>query len=222
MKRLCEMLEISPGITAIVGGGGKTTLMMTLAKELSAKGTVIVTTSTKIFPPTECPVLVEPTCEEVTEALSCHQVICVGAKSSEKLTAPSLGFPQLSRLADYVLTEADGSRQLPLKAHADYEPVIPNTVNQCIYVIGIDCIGSRLAEVCHRPELFAALNGCTVESIVTAELAAEAVERERLAHRYFINKADDNEGMKKAANLAALLDKPSVIGSLHKGEYKCL
>ena len=56
----------------------------------------------------------------------------------------------------------------------------------------------------------------------TAELAAAAVKKERLADRYFINKADDDEGMEKAANLAVLLGKPSVFGSLHRGEYKCL
>lgn len=222
MSGLNELLAIAPGVTAIIGGGGKTTLLMTLAKELSAKGKVIVTTSTKILPPKDCPVLIEPTGEEVAEALAGQQVICVGARSGEKLTASSLDFSELSRLADYVLTEADGSRQLPLKAHADYEPVIPDTANQCIYVIGSDCIGGRLAEVCHRPELFADLNGCGVNESVTAELVAAAVKRENLADRYFINKADDNEEMKKAAKLAALLDRPTVIGSLRKGEYKCL
>ena len=71
-------------------------------------------------------------------------------------------------------------------------------------------------------ELFAELNGCGTDESVTAELAAAAVKKERLADRYFINKADDDEGMEKAANLAGLLGKPSVFGSLHRGEYKCL
>ncbi len=222
MSRLSELLEIAPGVTAIIGGGGKTTLMMTLAKELSMKGKVIVTTSTKMLPPDDCPVLIEPTVAEVTAALASSQVVCIGSRSGEKLSAPSLDFSELSRLADYVLAEADGSRQLPLKAHAEHEPVIPAEANQRIYVIGIDCIGGRLSEVCHRPELFAELNDCSENESVTAELVAAAVTKEKLADRYFINKADDNDGMKKAADLSALLDRPTVIGSLHKGEYKCL
>ena len=222
MKRLCDLLAIIPGVTAIIGGGGKTTLMMSLAKELSERGRVIVTTSTKILPPEDIPALINPTSKEVTEALTRNPVICVGNKCGDKLSSGTLSFAELEKLADYVLTEADGSRQLPLKAHADYEPVIPDTANQCIYVIGIDCIGGRLSEVCHRPELFAELNGCGTDESVTAELAAAAVKKERLADRYFINKADDDEGMEKAANLAVLLGKPSVFGSLHRGEYKCL
>ena len=56
---------------------------------------------------------------------------------------------------------------------------------------------------------------------VTAELVAAAVQREKFADRYFINKADDAEGREKAAGLAVLLDRPAVIGSLRKGEYEC-
>ena len=54
MKRLCDLLVIVPGVTAIIGGGGKTTLMMTLAKELSERGRVIVTTSTLVSSVTLC------------------------------------------------------------------------------------------------------------------------------------------------------------------------
>lgn len=35
-----------------------------------------------------------------------------------KLTAPRLPMEMLAALADYMLVEADGSRQMPLKAHA--------------------------------------------------------------------------------------------------------
>lgn len=44
-----EALGIVPGITAIIGGGGKTSLMNRLAAELSAAGSrVIICTSTHI------------------------------------------------------------------------------------------------------------------------------------------------------------------------------
>ena len=223
MKGLCELLAVQPGLTAIIGGGGKTTLMLTLARELAARGTVIVTTSTKLLPPEDFPLLCNPTAEELKAALGKERAVCVGAPQAEsgKLGAPSLGFAALAALADYVLVEADGSRGLPLKAHAAYEPVIPASANQCIYVIGLDCLGAPLREVCHRAELFAELNGCGVNEAVTAELVAAAVQREKFADRYFINKADDAEGREKAAGLAVLLDRPAVIGSLRKGEYEC-
>ena len=41
--KLAPLLQIGRGVTAIIGGGGKTTLMETLAEELSKKGKVIDT-----------------------------------------------------------------------------------------------------------------------------------------------------------------------------------
>ena len=52
MEKLCDLLGIRPGITALIGGGGKTTLMYHLARELRQYGTVAVTTTTRIWPPT--------------------------------------------------------------------------------------------------------------------------------------------------------------------------
>ena len=47
---LSDILDIKKGITAIIGSGGKTTLMIKLAKELSQKGKVIICTTTHIYP----------------------------------------------------------------------------------------------------------------------------------------------------------------------------
>lgn len=51
--KLQKALEIQPGVTAIIGGGGKTTLMECLAEELSAQARVIVCTTTHILSRTE-------------------------------------------------------------------------------------------------------------------------------------------------------------------------
>ena len=50
---IAPLLHIGPGVTALIGGGGKTTLMDTLAAELRRRGTVIVTTSTHIRRPAD-------------------------------------------------------------------------------------------------------------------------------------------------------------------------
>ena len=52
--KLAPLLQVGRGVTAIIGGGGKTTLMETLAGELSKKGKVIITTTTHRRP--DCPV----------------------------------------------------------------------------------------------------------------------------------------------------------------------
>ena len=56
---LRELLEIGPGLTALIGGGGKTTLMYHLASELRQQGTVLVCTTTKIWPPAHLRVCTE-------------------------------------------------------------------------------------------------------------------------------------------------------------------
>ena len=70
---LCDYLHIQPGLTAIIGGGGKTTLLRVLANELSAQARVIVSTSTKMMMPEWCPALIDPSLGEVQEALSDRQ-----------------------------------------------------------------------------------------------------------------------------------------------------
>ena len=53
--QFCQLLQIPRGVTAIIGSGGKTTLLYLLARELSHTGSVIVTTTTHIFPPDGLP-----------------------------------------------------------------------------------------------------------------------------------------------------------------------
>ena len=69
-EKLFELLKIEKGITAIIGAGGKTSLMLALAKELAELGKVIVSTSTKIFEPEVCNTLLNPSAKEITKALS--------------------------------------------------------------------------------------------------------------------------------------------------------
>ena len=49
---LCaDLLQIEKGITALIGGGGKTTLLFTRGRERCARGTVLLCTTTHIVPP---------------------------------------------------------------------------------------------------------------------------------------------------------------------------
>ena len=75
--RLSDCLGIGPGVTAVIGGGGKTTLISTLAEELREEGTVIVCTSTHIRIPGRYP-LVTGGGDELAEALRIHGAVCAG------------------------------------------------------------------------------------------------------------------------------------------------
>lgn len=123
---LAKALDVRPGVTAIIGGGGKTTLMECLAEELSAQARVIVCTTTHIYPEQNMPCLVSTSEAEIAAELARTRCVCVGSASeSGKYSAPELPFCTLCALASYVIVEADGSKRLPLKAHAPHEPVIP-------------------------------------------------------------------------------------------------
>ena len=149
-----KLLGLRPGVTAVIGSGGKTSLLRRLAEELP--GTVLLCTTTHIRPFEEYPLLTAPTPEDIRKALTAHRVLCLGTPCENgKLTAPSLSVETLATLADYVLVEADGSRQLPLKAHEAHEPVIPAVSRQVICVVGASGFGKPIRE--RRPPARAVL-----------------------------------------------------------------
>ena len=189
MMNLLNALKIDPGVTAVIGSGGKTTLLRALADELP--GTVLLTTSTHILPFPGMPLLTAPNAEEIRAALMRHRVVCTGTPTDYgKLTAPLLPFSLLEALADYVLVEADGSKRLPLKAHAPHEPVIPTNAHRVICVVGASGFGRPIAQTVHRPERFCTLTGARESDLVTPELAARGILSERLADIVLLNQID--------------------------------
>ena len=84
-----ELLNISPGVTAVIGSGGKTSLLRRLAAE--APGTVLLCTTTHIRPFAEYPLLTDAAAETVLQALTSERILCVGTPCENgKLTAPRL------------------------------------------------------------------------------------------------------------------------------------
>lgn len=204
---LSTLLEIRRGVTALIGSGGKTSLMLRLCRELP--GTVIVCTSTHIFPAEDLPLVTEPM------TMLPARKICAGTWAENgKLTAPVQSFEELAVLADYVLVEADGSKGLPLKAHLAHEPVIPACANQTIQVLGLTGLGRRICDAAHRPERYAELCGAAVNDLATVERAARVLNTETLADRYVLNQADDLEEQKWGRTLAALLERPAILTKL--------
>lgn len=215
--RIAQMLQIRTGVTAIIGGGGKTTLLLALAKELSQAHRVIVCTTTRIYQPTAFPVVTEGEAE-IAAALREHSAVCAAQFAEHgKLQAPAVPFETLCLLADYVLVEADGAKGLPLKAHAPHEPVIPAEANQTVCVVGASGFGRPIAEAAHRPELYAQKLGVPIDSIVTPELAARLLQIEALHTRVLVNQADSVESQEQAQRFAAILQENVCIGALKKG-----
>ena len=179
MSNISDSLDIKKDLTAVIGSGGKTTLIDHLASELG--GSIIVTTSTHIYPPEGMELYTGDSSEELRELLSANRIVCAGRPDGAKLTAPDIAFEELKQLADHVLAEADGSKTLPLKAHGDYEPVIPPCTDHIILMTGISGFGRPASETVHRSEIFAeAVSDMLAESggIVTPEIYAIFVAHE--------------------------------------------
>lgn len=211
---LTEALRIRPGVTAVIGGGGKTTLLRTLGEELAGAGhTVVLCTTTKIYP---FPGLPNLTNGDLQAALPAHPLLCAGTPvpGTGKLTAPELPMAALAGLADYVLVEADGAAGRPMKAHAPHEPVIPAEADQVICVVGAAGFGQPVSAAAHRPERYAALAGVSLADLITPEAAAAVLLAEGLHDRVYINQAETAQGLAAGRQLQTLLPCPAAVGAL--------
>lgn len=176
-------------LVAIVGGGGKSSLMFALGQVLP--GSVVLTTTTRIFAVQmkAAPAVLHANAylrsdewraladwPELSWNLSQHgRCLVVGRVRGEKAEGVPVELPGrlLARPdVDYVVAEADGSRMLPCKAPADHEPVIPLDSNLVVPMAGIDALSGRIADVAHRPERVAALTGLRADERLTPEALA--------------------------------------------------
>lgn len=238
--RLSEALKIGRGdVVALVGAGGKTTALFRLGRELAEAGQrVILTTTTHLaleqgmLAPIHL-VWPENSAVQVVAALREHGGALVTGPADHALGKWTglnpAGIADLRGLADLVLVEADGARQLPLKAPAEHEPAIPDCATVVVVVVGLDALGRPLdAAHVHRPERAAALAGASPGEPVTVELIARillhplggrknAPTGARLVA--LLNKAETAERLAHARRLAAMLLDPGVyrrvlLGSL--------
>lgn len=169
-------------MTAIVGAGGKTSLMYALAeKEAAAGKRVIVSTTTHIFQPAS------DFAYDAQEALKLWKqgrfaVIGTPCGNGKLAAAAAEEMAFWNGQADLFLLEADGAKHLPCKVPAEHEPVIPADCRRVIGVLGMDALGRPLQQVCFRPELAMELLGCGPEhELETEDLVRIALSRRGLA-----------------------------------------
>lgn len=236
---LASTLKIEPGITAIIGSGGKSTLLKMLGLELMrAGGRVLLCTTTHMFPVAGVPwdgssrrlgtapwkpgALHAPGCTCETCAGMSRGSICQAGvldPQTGKLSSPAEPLDQLAQRFDYVLAEADGSKRLPLKAHAAWEPVIPSGTANVVWIVGASGFGKPISKVVHRPELFCERCGCEPTDTATPERVAQVLNGElqelRLdASRVMLNQVDTLADPTMADYFEAALDRPIIATSL--------
>ncbi len=168
-----------PVLMALVGAGGKSTILTRLAQEAAAAGhRVVVTTTTHLwirqfaaFPRTA---LVASRADAIAKARqTAPGEILALAREVRAAEARVAGLPPswvdaLREHADVVLVEADGARERPLKAPASHEPAVPERTTHLVVVAGWHGIYKPLDAVwVHRPERFAQLSGLSLGAPIT-------------------------------------------------------
>lgn len=132
-------------VVSIIGSGGKTTLMFTLAKELKKYGRVLVTTSTKIAMPQ---LSNDEKFYEDNDEIKDEKIVVLGKKISEEKIG-AVDEEKLKKTADefdFVLIEADGSKRLPYKASRQNEPVVYDFTTKTICVLPMMYYGKEIPE----------------------------------------------------------------------------
>lgn len=164
---------------AVVGGGGKTTIVHALGRQLS--GTRILTTTTKMGfdQHSGAPVRLLDTAGTAAagELIVGGELVVVWAAIDEPVALgvdPAFCDGWFAEV-DHVIVEADGARRRPFKAPAPYEPVVPSTATVMISTVGADALNEVIEDRCHRPELVAELGRCRPWDRLTPQIAARVL-----------------------------------------------
>ena len=215
-----------PRMTALVGAGGKTTLMYALARRMADAGRrVVCTTTTKIFPPENgLPVVLlegeaDPVAAVHDALFAAPGVVAAGrplpdVRKLDGVSPRMLGVLSAALPDVLFLVEADGAARKPLKAPAAHEPVLPEPLDCCVAVVGLDSVGQPLDDVhVHRSALVCAAAEQEPGSLVPPATLARLVEHpEGLFRRcpagcrrlVFANKGDGPGALGAASEAAAL------------------
>ncbi|MHC4600221.1 MAG: selenium cofactor biosynthesis protein YqeC [Planctomycetota bacterium] len=162
MSTLSKALNLGDrNVVAFAGGGGKTTLMLRLALELHARGRrVAVTTTTKMR------------AGERTEnaraifsgkhsdlALGMDEAFASGTVPflfSRREGGKHVGLPPdtvdvLANHCDVLLVETDGSKGKPVKIPRAHDPVVPDSADRYVIVLGAEALGKPVEEAVFPP-----------------------------------------------------------------------
>lgn len=169
-------LDVKGGeVVSIIGAGGKTTTLFLLAEELkSLNKKVLVTTTTAIYSPEEGQYdyyFLEDIKDDFNPHKGSITVYGEGIKAEKLIGSSLVKMDEIikRKLFDFVLIEADGSKGKPIKAPASHEPVVSKYTTKTIGIIGLDCLGRRIEEIVHRPEIFIEITKADYFDIIDEE-----------------------------------------------------
>jgi molybdenum cofactor cytidylyltransferase len=176
-----EALRLEPNSqVAFVGSGGKTTAIFQLARQF--EGRVLVTATTHLSIDQlkladhhfilESPQDVRRVWGQLRSGVNLFTAPVAEQKRTRGVTVETAHQLHLAATKEGLplLVEADGSRQRPLKAPAEYEPPIPDFINTIVVVVGLMGLGQILSEEhVHRPDIFSQMSGLEIGASITEQ-----------------------------------------------------
>lgn len=214
--------------TALLGGGGKTALLHKIANELAGYyPKVLLTSLTKTaFYRSEKPLILTDT--NSIKSSNRNPLFVIGEKISESklLGIFESQLYEIRKHFDVTIFECDGAKNKPLKAHTDYDPIVPKFATNVIIIIGADVINTKINDgFVHRPELFCKTWDVDEDRELDIDFIVKVVSSKHgylskvtndAKVTYFVNKADSH--LRNAQNLAkSILEKtntPTFFGSV--------
>jgi molybdenum cofactor cytidylyltransferase len=181
MLNLARALRLTPQTRlALVGAGGKSSALFQAARQIAPP--VLLTTTTHLAVEQARQAdrwVIAQSPEDINltgEAIARQVILFTGVEdgSGRTLGVAGVVLDAIRQLADQLacplLIEADGSRRLPLKTPAEYEPAIPAFSNTVVVSAGLSGLGKPLDDNwVHRPERFAALSGLEIGGEVSVD-----------------------------------------------------
>jgi probable selenium-dependent hydroxylase accessory protein YqeC len=232
-------------IVSIVGAGGKSTLMYTLAEEFRKDYKCLVTTTTKIYVPyNEQYDFIAVGAEEFSQLKhnSNNGIYVYGSNVNEENKLIGVSPKKLEYILSnfqYVFIEADGSKRKPIKGWKNTEPVICKATTQTIGIISVESIGKEINEEnVHRVNEFLSITNTTENDIISEDNIVSLVFHPKGLFKnslgekiLFINKIESKQQWSRAEKLLHAIEKRNkelllidkiVLGSLLEKNYLTL
>jgi probable selenium-dependent hydroxylase accessory protein YqeC len=215
-----------PAYVAVVGCGGKTTFIESLARECRHKKALITPTA-KIGPRGENVDILRVTLEDCLAHEPINGIQCLGIlnEATGKLESlPEKILEDMIRHYDVVLMEADGSRVLPCKGWQDGEPVVPPYCTHTAGIVTLNALGKPADEdsVLRLPEFLQLTGLCRGDGITLEALTAMACARDGMFRNavgrqsLFVNQVEDEAAAAVAEKWLADIQKA------HPRRFDCL
>ena len=243
LKEIMNPLKLknSKELVTIVGAGGKTTAMFSLAKELKSLGKrVLVTTTTAIYKPPatdydrlyvgEKPGIPKDKGKNDVPEHS-GEIVVWGRETDNQGKIRGVAPEEIDEIwkeqyFSWILVEGDGAKGKSIKAPRDKEPVIPSKTTLLIGVIGMQVLGKPIEESrVHRVEYFTEITGRKKDDLIDESVLQRLILHEKGLFKetppgakkvLLLNQCEDTEIRNRAISLAKSLSLSYLVTSLQK------